>query len=221
MYNVIWYSMKMEDFKHKTRLVAGGHMTEALATIMYVSLVSRETVRIALLIATLNDLEIKLGNILNAYVQAPVTEKVWTTLHPEFGKDAGKTAVIVRDLYGLKLAGAAVRSHLARSIESLGYQSDKADPDLWFKPEIGPEDGVKYYSYMLCYVDDILCIHHNADSVLEWLHRSFPLKLAFGKDMYIGARLCKTSMSMGKESSQICPRGSKKLHSAFIVQLWR
>ena len=34
---------------------------------------SREKVRIALMIATLNDLKVKLGNILNAYVQAPVT----------------------------------------------------------------------------------------------------------------------------------------------------
>ena len=40
------------------------------------------------MIAFLNDLEVTLGNILNAYVQAPVTEKVWTTLDPEFGKYA-------------------------------------------------------------------------------------------------------------------------------------
>ena len=59
------------------------------------------------MMAALNDLEVKSGDILNAYVQAPVTEKVWTTLGPEFSKDAGKTAVIVRALYGLKSAGAA------------------------------------------------------------------------------------------------------------------
>ena len=63
-------------------------MTEASATIMYASIVSRKTVRIALMIITLIDLEVKSGNILNVYVQAPVTEKVWTTLGPEFGKDA-------------------------------------------------------------------------------------------------------------------------------------
>ena len=161
------FDIKMEDFRHQARLVAGNHMAKAPATIMYASVVSRETVRMALMIAALNDLEVKSGNILNAYVQAPVTEKVWTTLGPEFGKDAGKTAVIVRALYGLKSAGAAFRSHLARCMESMGYQSCKADPDLWLKSEIRPEDGVKYYSYILCYVDDILCIHHNADSVLE------------------------------------------------------
>ena len=68
---------------------------------------SRETVRKALMIAALNDLEVKLGNILNASVQAPVTEKVRNTLGPEFSKVVGKTAVIVRTLHGLKSAGTA------------------------------------------------------------------------------------------------------------------
>ena len=36
------------------------------------------------------------------------------SLVPKFGKEAGKIAVIVRAVYGLKLAGAAVRSHLDR-----------------------------------------------------------------------------------------------------------
>ena len=98
-------------------------MTKALATITYAIVVSRETVRIVLMIAALNDLEVKLGNILNAYVQAPVAEKVWTTLGPALGEDARKISVIVRALYGLKLAGAAFQSHLARCMESLVYQS--------------------------------------------------------------------------------------------------
>ena len=62
------FDVKMEDFRHKARLVTRGHMTEAPATITYVSIVSRETVRISLMIAALNDLEVKLGNTLNAYV---------------------------------------------------------------------------------------------------------------------------------------------------------
>ena len=77
-------------------------------------------------------------------------------------------------------------------MESLWYESCKADPDM-LKPEIRPENGVKYYSYLLCYVDDILCIHHNADAMLECFPMSFPLVLGFGNpDMYLGAKLCKT-----------------------------
>ena len=59
-------------------------MTTALAAIMYASIVSRETVKIALVIAILDYLEVKSGDILNACVQAPVTEKVWVTLVLEY-----------------------------------------------------------------------------------------------------------------------------------------
>ena len=118
-------------------------MTEALATIMYASIVSRETVRTAPMIDAFNDLEFQSGNILNTYVHAPVTEQVWTTLGSEFSKDARETAMIVRASYCLKSAGAASRSHLARCMESLGYESCKIDQDLWLKPEIRPDDGVK------------------------------------------------------------------------------
>ena len=150
------------------------------------------------MIVVINDVEVKSGNILNAYVQTPVTEKVWTTLGPEFSKDTRKTAVIVRTLYGLKWTGAAFWSHLAQCMESLGYQSCKGDPDLWLKLEIRTEDGVKYCSYLLFYVDDILCIHHNADSMLEQLYKSFPLKLGFSNpDMDLGAKLCKTRLHNG------------------------
>ena len=104
-------------------------MTKAPATIMYASVVSREAVRIALMVATISDLKVKLGNILKS-VQASVTVKVWTTLGPEFDKDTRMTAVIVRYLYGQKLAGAAFRSHLTRCMAFMGYESCSADLDL-------------------------------------------------------------------------------------------
>jgi hypothetical protein len=64
-------------------------------------------VRLALTFASLNDLEVKVGDVLNAYITAPVKEKVWTILGPKFGHESGKSAVIVHVLYGLKSAGAA------------------------------------------------------------------------------------------------------------------
>ena len=53
------FDIKQEDFCHKARLVVGGHTTERPATITYASVVSRESVRIALLLAALNDVEVK------------------------------------------------------------------------------------------------------------------------------------------------------------------
>jgi len=63
--------------------------------------------------AALNDLKVKVGDVLNAYITAPITEKVWTVLGAKFGSDAGKSAIIIRALYGLKSAGAAFCVHLA------------------------------------------------------------------------------------------------------------
>jgi hypothetical protein len=92
------FDVKMEDFRQKARLVAGGHRTKAPATITYASVVSRETVRLALTIASLNDLKVKVRDVLNAYITTPVKEKAWTILRPKFGHDAGRSAIIVRAL---------------------------------------------------------------------------------------------------------------------------
>jgi hypothetical protein len=58
-------------------------------------------VRILFTLAAFNDLDVKMAAIDNAYLTAPITEKVWTVLGLEFGDDAGKRALIVRALYVL------------------------------------------------------------------------------------------------------------------------
>ena len=60
-----------ENFRHKARLVAGGHMTDILALMTYSSVVSRDSVRICLTLAALNDLKVLSGNIQNAYLTVP------------------------------------------------------------------------------------------------------------------------------------------------------
>jgi hypothetical protein len=51
-------------------------MTKAPATITCANVVSRETIHIALLMAALNDLNVKVGDVLNAYITAPITKKI-------------------------------------------------------------------------------------------------------------------------------------------------
>jgi hypothetical protein len=168
------FDVKMENFRQKAGLVAGGHRTEAPAAITYASVVSCETVRIALLMAALNDLDVKVGDVLNAYITAPITEKVWTVLGPEFGIDAGKTAIIVRALYGLKSAGAEFCVHLASFMRQMGYTSCKANPNLWYKAETRPTDNFRYYAYILCYIDNILCMHHDPMTILDRINGYMP-----------------------------------------------
>ncbi len=172
---------------------------EAPATITYASVVSHETVCLALTVASLNDLDVKVGDVLNAYITALVKEKVWTILGPKFGHDSGKSAIIVHALYGLKSAGAAFRAHLTSFMRQMGYTSCKTDPDLWPKAVTRPDDNVHYYAYILCYVDDILCIHHDPMSVMNEINAYLPLKLSSvgDSDIYLGAKLKKTLLPNG------------------------
>jgi hypothetical protein len=70
-------------------------MNETPPTNTYASVVSQESVRIALTLAALNDLEVMTADIKNAYLTAPVLEKKWCVLGPEFGANTGKCAIIV------------------------------------------------------------------------------------------------------------------------------
>jgi hypothetical protein len=51
-------------------------MTKAPTTITDASAVSRETIHIALVMASINDLNVKVGDVHNASITAPITEKV-------------------------------------------------------------------------------------------------------------------------------------------------
>ena len=79
------FDVKMEDFRHKARLLTGVPVTEPPATITYASVVSRGKVRIALTLSALNYFPVKVVKIQNAYFTAPVTYKIWTVLGREFG----------------------------------------------------------------------------------------------------------------------------------------
>jgi hypothetical protein len=193
------FDVKMEDFRLKARFVAGGHTTDTPHAMTYASVVSKKYVRIALTLAALNDLDVKMADIENAYLTAPITEKVWTVLGPEFGYDAGKRALIVRALYGLKSAGAAFRNHLAECIKHLGWHPCRADRDLWMKAETHHDDGVSYWAYILIYVDNILCVHHDPGSPLAKLDEYFKMKEGSIQvpTFYLGSKLNKTVLPNG------------------------
>ena len=105
------FDVNTEDFRQKSQYVAEGHMTNAPPTIAYASVVSRETARLALIIAALNGLQVKASDIMNTYVTSPITENIWTVLGPKFGSDIGKKAIIFCALCGLKSSGAALQNH--------------------------------------------------------------------------------------------------------------
>ena len=61
----------------KDRLVYNGHKIYALASIIYLSVVSRDSINIDFLISSLNDLYICACEIRNVYLNVKCREKIW------------------------------------------------------------------------------------------------------------------------------------------------
>ena len=174
-YHLIFDIKMGENFRRKARLVADGHKTQTPSAITYSSVVSRDSVRIALTIAALNDLKIQACDIQNAYLTAPCREKFYCIAGTEFGSEQGKIMIVTRALYGLKSSGAAFRSFLAEHLYDIGFKPSLADADVWMRPAI-KTNGFEYWEYILCYVDDILAISQNPSSIMQCIQRKFKLK---------------------------------------------
>jgi hypothetical protein len=135
--------------------------------------VSRESVRIAFLMAALNDLEVLNADVQSAYLNSSTKEKNYIVARPEFGSNQGRLALIVRALrlYGLRSSGARFQDDRAATLRDAKFVACKADPDVWMRPETKP-DGFN----VLVYTDDLLVIHHDPQSVMDFLASRYTLK---------------------------------------------
>ena len=208
-----------ENFQRKARLVAGGHITNTPNTLTYSSVVSRDSVHIALTIAALNELSVMACDIQNAYLTAECREKIWTHAGPEFGSESGSIMIVKKALYGLKGSGAAFRTHLAEKFHDMGFIPTRADPDVWRRPAVKP-DGFEYYEYILCYVDDLLAISHDAQKVLKCVQNTFKFKddKIDKPDVYLRVQLDKVSVD-GFEGWTISSEKYAKLAIENIEQM--
>ena len=198
--HLIW-DVKM-DFTRKARWVKDGHRTPDPKTSTYAGVVSRESIRITLTYAALHGIDVKAADIKNAYLQAPSSEKHFIICGPEFGlENVGRVALIRRALYGGKAAGRDFWHHLRSCMEHLGFESSKADPDVWYR-ESKRADGTPYYEYVLLYTDDCLVVSDNAEAILrKEIGKSFTLKEKSIGDpgQYLGGKLRKVTLNNGAD----------------------
>ena len=138
------------DLSRKARLVAGAHLNKDVPRhTTYSSVVSRKTVLLCFMIATMNNLNVLAGDVGNAYLNAKPRGKCHVILNDEwiFGPGAvGKTALIIRALYGMKRSGAAWRDAISSTLHyNMGFTQCLADNDLWFKEDYCDDSG-RYYT---------------------------------------------------------------------------
>ncbi len=195
----IIYDVKM-DFTRKARWVLDGHKTANPIGSTYAGVVSRESVRIALTYAALNELEVTAADIRNAYLQAPSSQKHYIICGPEFGlENQGRKALITRALYGGKSAGKDFRNHLRACMRHLNFESCLADPDVWMRPAL-KADGSEYYEYVLIYTDDVLVVSTDGERILrDGIGRYFELKEeSIGPPtIYLGGHLRQVELTNG------------------------
>ena len=209
--HIIFDRKLSEGFRRKARFVGDGHKIETPNSKTYSSVVSRDFVRIMLMIAALNNLEIEGAGIENFYLIAPCREKVWMKGGIEFGDMENETLIVEKALYGLKSSGAAFRAFLAQTFDKMGFTSSIADPDVWMRPAI-KSDGEEYYEYIVCYVDDVLGISVDAKGLLKEIQKDFKFKKnkIEPPSMYLGARLELKTLN-GQDSWEMCSKDYVKL----------
>ena len=189
--------------ERKARWVKDGHRTPEPDNSTYAGVVSRESVRIALTYAALNNLDVCACDIQNAYLQSPSSEKHYIICGPEFGlENVGKRAKIIRALYGGKSAGADYWRHVRKAMDEMGFMSCKADPDVWFRSSV-KEDGTDYYQYVLLYTDDILAIMEYPERFIrEELSNCFVVKPnSIGPPtQYLGNKVSNVQLENGRHA---------------------
>ena len=138
------------DVTHKVRLFIGRHTTEFVEVSNHSNVISRESVRIVMIIAALNDLKLETGNIQNEYLTALCLKKIYIICGLEFGPDLEvKQAIIIRALYNHKRSSKVVYNHLSTCIKELEWLSCKADTSLYYRIATRSDSGT-YYNYLLC-----------------------------------------------------------------------
>ena len=71
----------------------------------------------------------------------------------------------MHDIYGLKSAGAAFWIHLSDYMHNLVFLPCPDDLDLLMKHMVRTDYGFNYYADVLMYVDGIMFIRHDSESV--------------------------------------------------------
>jgi len=72
------------DLTRNARLLAGGHQNPSVKShASYSSVASRDSIRLCFMLAALNELDILMGDVGNAYLNAPNKERVHVICGPE------------------------------------------------------------------------------------------------------------------------------------------
>jgi hypothetical protein len=138
-----------QNGRHKSRVVADGHLTDVPIDSVYSGVVSLHGLRLLVFLAELNGLQTWATDIGNAYLEAETLESCFIVAGPEFGENEGHTLVIIKALYSLRTSGLRWQERFADCLRDMGFEPSKSEPNIWMR-----KNG-NIYEYITVYVDDL------------------------------------------------------------------
>jgi hypothetical protein len=157
------------DGRRKGRLVAGGNHTIVTSEQVYSGVVGSESIRLILALGAMDpEFQVRAADISNAFLYGKNIEKTKIRAGPEFGKLEGKELIVEGGWYGHKTAAATFHAHLAGNLKKMGFVPSKADFDIWIRRSTTGK-----YEYIATYVDDIIVISDDPDTIIEKLRETY------------------------------------------------
>ena len=171
-----------QDLRRKARLVAGGHLVDAMDHNVYSSTVKGISVKLLHVVSHKQKLEQLCGDVSLAFVNAFTNEKVFAIAGEEFGEYKDCTVIIRKALYGLSSSAERWHSHFSDSLRSLGFVPTRYDNDVWIKLN----DNGKTYDYICTHVDDFMICSKSAKNIMDCIEGMYTVKGIGPPKYYLG-----------------------------------
>ena len=127
-------------------------------------------------ISTLNDLNVRLFDIGNAYLKAGTYEKLYFNSGKKFGTDMDcSITAVIQDIYGFQPDGESIHSNMTRKLMyGLRFQECPAKLDTCIQPYL-KAGGFKYYQYISTHIDKKMTIGNDCENIINGLEDIYML----------------------------------------------
>ena len=169
------FYIKATMITRKTRRVANDHTMDSPESIIYASVVLRESVRVDLLIDTFNNVDIFSSGVLNGYLNNPHQQKAWFRSRTKFGQYKGRVIVLINTLHKISSSTASWRSMISKMMINLGFSPYRTDPDFQINA-VNKLQVLKCWEYVRIHDENLLVISHQSYLVMNFFDKAYTLK---------------------------------------------
>ena len=172
-------------FSHKARLVAGGHLINALDCDICSSTIKGLSIRLLHVITHKAGLQQICGYVGNAYVNAYTNKKVFARAGPKFGQLEGSIVIIAKALYSLKTSSERWHVHFSNSLRGLRFEPTRFDHNVWIRKNTNQGE-TDSYQYICSYVDNFMIVAKDPIKIMCKIHGIYMVKSICPPQYYLG-----------------------------------